>query len=136
MFYDRVLILFVVIAAAVLVGLVWRRYQAHRLRQLSAADAPGELLHLVDIGKPTVLYFTTPDCAQCRFQQAPILNQLTAQTQVAVVPVDAVEQETLARYYGIMTVPSTVLLDGALRPVAVNHGLATLPRLHAQLQGV
>jgi thiol-disulfide isomerase/thioredoxin len=136
MIYDRVFILLAVIAAAALLGFAWQQYQANRLRKLGTAGAPGELRQLVGLGRPALLYFSTSDCAQCRFQQAPILKQFSAQTQVAVVPVDAVEQENLARYYGIMTVPSTVLLDDALRPVAVNHGLATLPRLHAQLQGV
>jgi thioredoxin 1 len=135
MIYERVFVVLAIIAAVSLFGLAWQRVQASRLRKLGATGAPGELVQLVGAGKPAVLYFSTRECVQCRYQQAPILNQFTAQTQVAVVPVDAVEQDNLARYYGIMTVPSTVLLDDALRPVAVNHGLATLPRLHAQLRG-
>ena len=91
------------------------------------------MARLVDGTRPAVLYFTTPDCAQCRLQQAPILRQLAAKVDVAVHKLDAVEQEALARFYGIMTVPTTVVLDPQLRPVAVNHGVAPLPKLLAQV---
>ena len=84
-------------------------------------------------GKPAVLYFTTDECAQCRLQQAPILAQLQARVDVAVHKLDAIEQEALAQLYGIMTVPTTVVLDTQLRPVAINHGVTPLQKLQAQI---
>jgi hypothetical protein len=53
-----------------------------------------------------------------------------------VVTVDAIQREDLARHFGILTVPTTVLLDGQRRPVAINHGVAPLQKLRAQLAGV
>lgn len=58
---------------------------------------------------------------------------LADRARVAVYAVDAVAHEELARFYGIMTVPSTVLLNARLQPVAINHGFAPEDRLAQQL---
>jgi thioredoxin 1 len=131
---ERFLILFAAIAIAAVAYAVWRAFQRRRLAAVAAHAAPPEVLRLVDGTRPAVLYFTTPECVQCRLQQTPILSQLAAKVDVAVHKLDAVEQEALARFYGIMTVPTTVVLDGQLRPVAVNHGVAPLPKLLAQVE--
>lgn len=131
--FERFLIMIAVIAVAAGVYLAWRAYQRRRLVLVAEQVAPLEVTQLLDGTRPAVLYFTTPECAQCRLQQAPILNQLAAKVDVAVHKLDAVEQEALARFYGIMTVPTTVVLDPQLRPVAVNHGVAPLPKLLAQV---
>lgn len=133
--FERFLILLALVAIAAAAYLLWRSFQRRRLMQVSEQVAPPEVTQLVDVSRPAVLYFTTPDCAQCRLQQAPILSQLAAKMDVAVHKLDAVEQETLARFYGIMTVPTTVVLDLQLRPVAVNHGVTPLPKLLAQVGG-
>lgn len=130
---ERLVILAIGVAAALAVYALWRLWQRRRLAALRAVTAPIHVPAGVAGGKPTVLYFTTAECAQCRLQQTPILSQLAAKVDVAVHKLDAVEQEALARFYGIMTVPTTVVLDGQLRPVAVNHGVAPLPKLLAQV---
>jgi thioredoxin 1 len=130
---ERFLLLLAGAAIAAVACFAWRAYQRRRLAVVAERVAPPEVAQLVDGTRPAVLYFTTPDCAQCRLQQAPILSQLAAKVDVAVHKLDAVEQEALARFYGIMTVPTTVVLDPQLRPVAVNHGVAPLPKLLAQV---
>ena len=130
---ERSLILLTVIAIVIGAYFAWRAWQRHRLAAVAAHATPPAVARLVDSARPAILYFTTPECAQCRLQQAPILNQLAAKVDVAVHKLDAVEQETLARFYGIMTVPTTVVLDRQLRPIAVNHGVAPLPKLLAQV---
>lgn len=133
---ERFVILLVVVAVAGLAYGLWRLWQQRRLALLAARDFPPELLGLTDRERANVLYFTTESCVQCRLQQAPILSQLSAQADVAIHKLDAIEREELARFYGIMTVPTTIVLDRRLRPVAVNHGLVPLPRLQAQLSSV
>ncbi len=131
MIVERVVILVVVLllGAAALGG--WRLLLAHRLRQLTTTDLPPEISNLVPSG-PALLYFTTVTCAQCRWQQAPILKQLAASTDVPIHTVDAIEHEGLARFFGIMTVPTTVWLDQTRRPALMNHGLANLAQLRQQ----
>lgn len=131
MIAERLVILIVMLlfCAAALGG--WRLLLARRLRQLATTDIPSEISNLVPNG-PALLYFTTVTCAQCRLQQAPILKQLADSINVTIHTVDAIEHEGLARFFGIMTVPTTVWLDQTRRPAAINHGLANLTQLRQQ----
>jgi thioredoxin 1 len=133
MLLERLSVL--LIAAALLAAgyTLWRWNQTRRLAAAAGMPLPPDLETLVRAGRPALLYFTTADCVQCRFRQTPILQQLAAQTDVAVHTLDAIQHETTARFFGIMTVPTTVWLDAERRPVAVNHGLATLDQLQRQM---
>lgn len=133
---ERLMMLGIGIAAALVVYALWRLWQRRQLSALRQVTAPIRVPTGVAGGKPTVLYFTTAECAQCRLQQTPILTQLQSKVDVAVHKLDAVEQEALARVYGIMTVPTTVVLDPQLRPVAINHGVAPLHKLQGQIASV
>ncbi len=130
---DRILILAAILAAASVLALLWRRYSQYRLSRLMNADVPESVRNLVIGDKLAILYFTTRDCAQCRFQQSPILERLAQHGRVTVYPVDAVDSQDLVHFYGIMTVPSTVLLTAKLQPLAINHGFASSDRLVQQI---
>lgn len=132
MFLERAMILLAALLLALAGVAIWRAILARRLRRLGGQTLPETLVGLFDTAGPAFLYFTTDSCVQCRYQQRPILDQLAARLDAAVQTVDAVEHEQLARYFGIMTVPTTVLLDRGLRPVAINHGVASLPQLEEQ----
>ena len=132
---ERILILIVFVTVVVAGYWLWRQVQARRTQTLAAAAVPPALANTIDPDRPNLLYFTTEQCAQCRFQQAPILTQLQNKMDVMIHKLDAVEQEALARFYGIMTVPTTVVLDLQLRPVAINHGVTPLAKLQSQLAG-
>ncbi len=127
---ERLLILALFGLSLGAVFALWRLHERRRLAAL-ARRPPGQ----VGAG-PAILYFTAPNCAQCRLQQTPILERLLAEVgaPIRLHKVDAVEEDELARVYGILTVPTTVLLDASGRPRAINHGLATAERLRAQLQ--
>ncbi|MCX6040280.1 MAG: thioredoxin family protein [Caldilinea sp.] len=130
---ERVLIVAAIALAAALLYALWRHWQQRQLQGLQ--ETPPTLPPSVQGGKPAVLYFTTQECAQCRLQQTPILAQLQARLDVAVHKLDAIEQRALADLYGIMTVPSTVVLNPELRPVAINQGVAPLQKLQRQIVG-
>ncbi|MFN8490339.1 MAG: thioredoxin family protein [Caldilineaceae bacterium] len=129
-----IILLLALFSFAVSCGL-WRFWLWRRTRTLAAQDIPEAVAQLAHTG-PALLYFTTQQCAQCRFQQTPILKQLAAATDVTIHTIDAVEQEALARFYGIMTVPSTIWLDKMRRPATINHGLTGLTQLRQQAQDV
>jgi thioredoxin 1 len=114
----------------------WRIWFKHHLQRLAATDLPGSLAHLLPEQSPVLLYFTTDNCAQCRYQQSPILEQFSRKTGVPVQKLDAVAQAELAEFYGVMTVPTTVLLSPERRPVAINYGLASLQKLEQQVVAV
>lgn len=107
----------------------WRRRIVMRggARDLwtSFGGAPAEVL---------VLAFTTPECLPCKTVQRPALEALERQHPGRIVfsEVNALEAPDLARRFGILTVPSTVIIgrDGEVR--AINHGTALTERLVTQ----
>ncbi len=133
MLLERLLVLMITTGILVAVYGLWRWSQARRLAAAARHPLPPEVEAIVPTGRPALLYFTTADCVQCRVRQAPILQQLSSQAGVAVHTLDAIQNEAAARFFGIMTVPTTVWLDAERRPVAVNHGLATLEQLQRQI---
>ncbi len=127
---QRILIIVLVAAG---MGAVWLalRWRSWRYRQGSARD----LLTRLGIRESLVLAFSTPECVPCRVQQRPALDELLRRYphRLAVREVDATIEPELADRFGIMTVPSTVVVDHEGRIVAINHGVARWERLASQL---
>jgi thioredoxin-like negative regulator of GroEL len=124
---DRLLVLLIVAAIVVAVWALVRR-RATSYRDHDAAD-------LLEADRPLVLAFSTPDCVPCRTAQKPALEQLQRRFpgSVDVRNVDATEHPELAERFGILTVPSTVVVGSDGRVLAVNYGLARADKLTAQL---
>lgn len=89
-------------------------------------------------GRPTVLFFTADYCTVCRYRQRPALDDLHGHTDggLRVVEVDAVAEASLARRFGVLTLPSTVVIAADGRVGAVNYGFATSAQLSAQVASV
>jgi thioredoxin-like negative regulator of GroEL len=83
---------------------------------------------------PAILAFSTPTCAECRLRQTPALEAVRATLgdTIEIVKVDALAQPEVASQFGVLTVPSSAVIDRGGRPVAVNHGFAPAERLIAQ----
>lgn len=133
---ERILLLLLFAGLCVAAYYALKVWQRDQLRRLAQVEAPSPVVEAVGGEGPALLYFTTQDCAQCRFQQRPILDRLMSQALIPVVTLDAIQREDLARHFGILTVPSTVVLDGSRRPVAINHGVASLHKLQMQVAEV
>jgi thiol-disulfide isomerase/thioredoxin len=87
-------------------------------------------------GIPTLLYFTTPTCAPCKTVQRPAiehLKQLLGKS-LQVIEVDASLQTELAAQWGVLSVPTTFILDRQGLPRHVNHGIATADKLLKQFK--
>jgi thioredoxin-like negative regulator of GroEL len=78
-----------------------------------------------------VLYFYGPACAACA-QQRSALTSLPSE-RLNLVAVDAAGQPDLAAWAGVLTVPSTAIVDPERRLRAVNHGFRPADDLAAQL---
>ena len=90
-------------------------------------------------GVPTILYFTTPDCAPCKTVQRPALEKLQSQLgadHLQVLEVNAEEKPELAQEWGVLSVPTTFILDFEGHPRHVNHGVTREDRLLRQLNGL
>jgi len=87
-------------------------------------------------GVPAILYFTTPDCAPCRTVQGPAIEELREQLEerLQVIKIDASEHLALADYWGVLSVPTTFIIDAEGRPRHVNNGVTPAVRLRQQLR--
>jgi thioredoxin 1 len=84
--------------------------------------------------RPTVLYFWSEACTPCKLVQTPALDSLERETsQVDVVRINAVAQTDLANTWGVMSVPTTILLNREGQPVHINNRAVQLPELKQQL---
>jgi hypothetical protein len=129
---DRLLIL-VLVAAVLAAGWgIFRLWRAWMLRRLGA-DTP--LAGLIPAGRPAIVAFSTPTCAECRTRQAPALARLSTALgdAVAVRSLSALDHPDLVERIGILTVPATVVLDREGHVRNLNLGYASDERLRAQV---
>ena len=86
--------------------------------------------------KPVIVYFTTPDCAPCKTVQRPAINHVSKLfgENLQVVEIDAIERPDLAKIWGVMSVPTTFLLDARGEARYVNNGVARAEKLMEQIQ--
>ncbi|MBL8155225.1 MAG: thioredoxin family protein [Anaerolineae bacterium] len=131
---ERIVILLVVIAAAVLLWQFYHRWSLGRLQQSAPRDP---LLTGVRHGTPVIVYFTAPFCAPCRTIQKPTIEHLQQELGDAlqVIQIDASQDEETAARWGIFSLPTTVVLDQHHQVRHINRGVATREKLHLQLAG-
>ncbi len=86
--------------------------------------------------KPVLVYFTTPDCGPCKTIQRPAINRISSLLgeELEVVEIDATERPDLAKVWGVMSVPTTFVLDAHGEPRYVNNGVARVEKLLEQIQ--
>jgi thioredoxin-like negative regulator of GroEL len=122
--------------ALILLGLLvyggLRRWLVYGRRRRALGLAP------FDPGRPAILLFTTPDCAPCKTVQRPAIENVIERYRgrLQFIEVDAYQQDDLAAKWGVLTVPTTFIIDSEGRPRGVNMGVARAPRLIAQLQNI
>ncbi len=116
------------------IGLYWIGNQAILTR--SRRHRRG--LEALTPGIPGILYFTTPECIPCRTRQRPAMEQLKERlgADLQIILVDATEQPDLADYWGVLSVPTTFIINSRGRPRRVNHGVQSAADLHKQIQAV
>lgn len=86
-------------------------------------------------GVPAILYFTTPDCAPCKTIQGPAIETLQKQfgDRLQIIKIDASQQTQLADAWGVLSVPTTFIIDADGQPRHVNNGVASAAKLCQQL---
>ena len=86
--------------------------------------------------KPVLVYFTTSDCAPCKTVQRPAIEQVSNLfgEKLHVIEINAYERPDLARVWGVISVPTTFLLDARGEARYVNNGVARANKLMEQIQ--
>jgi thioredoxin-like negative regulator of GroEL len=123
-------------AGIILAGLL--AYWWINQRRLVQARGPISSLFPTLPQKPVIVYFTTPDCAPCKTVQRPAIQKVTTLLgeNVQVVEIDATERPDLAKTWGVMSVPTTFLLDVRGEARYVNNGVTRAEKLMEQLQSL
>ena len=95
-------------------------------------------LESVRLGTPVLLYFTTPTCAPCKTIQRPAIQKLQQRVgeRLQVVEIDASARPEVASQWGVLSVPTTFIIDKQGRPRHVNHGVATADKLLKQVHEI
>jgi thioredoxin-like negative regulator of GroEL len=89
-------------------------------------------------GIPAILCFTPPYSQPCRTVQRPALAKLQERLGdcLQIVTVDATQRSDLADTWGVLSVPTTFLIDSNGRPRRVNHGLVSADNLLHQIEEI
>lgn len=132
---NRLLLTFGIIVVGLALYWGWQRWQLYRLSQ-RRGNVPG--LETLRPGIPAILYFNTPDCLPCQTVQHPALDALKAELAegVQVLEVDASVQHTVADYWGVLSVPTTFIIDATGQPRQMNQGVANIEKLKRQLKEI
>jgi thiol-disulfide isomerase/thioredoxin len=86
--------------------------------------------------KPVLVYFTTTDCAPCKTVQRPAIDRVSnlLGEKLEVVEINATERPDLAKTWGVMSVPTTFVLDARGEARYVNNGVARAEKLLEQIE--
>jgi len=133
---ERIVVVVALVALTVAAIVVARHWAARRARSVQSAPPNWTALGAEPDGRRTLIAFSTPSCAACHQAQTPAIELAFRQlADVRLIRVDAAQQPQAARAFGILTVPSTVVLAaGGEHIVAVNQGFTPSARLVQQLQ--
>jgi thioredoxin-like negative regulator of GroEL len=105
---------------------------------LAHARSQTTSLETLHPGAPVLLYFTTPTCAPCKTIQRPAIKKLEEQVggKLQVIEIDASARPELASRWGVLSVPTTFVIDAQGKPRHVNHGVASADKLLKQINEV
>ena len=132
MIVDRLLLAVLIIG----VGLTAYRWLTRALLRRRAQR--GLQLEAYQRGHPAILYFTMPYCMPCETVQAPALRELQARfgQRLQVIEIDAAQSPEQADRWGVLSVPTTFIIDAQGQPRGVNHGVARVDKLERQLLAI
>ena len=84
---------------------------------------------------PSILYFTGATCTICHTAQRPALRALAAglDGDIGIREIDIAAEPELARRYRVMSLPTTIVLDGQGQVTSINVGFASGDTLRRQL---
>jgi thioredoxin-like negative regulator of GroEL len=137
---ERAALLFVFGVGLTAVVIVVRAWWHRRLRGLrTAGRAPlWSALGTEPDGRPAVVVFSTPGCTACRTAQYPAIEAVESQLggTLRVMHVDIAGRPEVGRSLGVLTAPSTIVLDKEGRVESFNQGFTPAEQLLAQLSGL
>ena len=120
------------------IGIIVLGWAAFRFIQHTSLNQIKKNPNSLSMGKPgitTIVYFTTPDCVACKTAQRPALARLQEKMKdhLQIIEVNAYEKPDMAKAWGVMSVPTTFILDSQGVPRHLNYGVTATEKLFAQI---
>jgi len=131
----RLLIVMCVVALFTVVTIWLKRRQLNRARIASSELVSTEARDRM----PTLVYFWSEGCGQCRSTQAPIVERLgetLGAKKLRVEEIDVGKEPQRAAAWGVRTVPTIYILDKQGGVKYVQNGIATDRVIRDQLHGL
>ena len=124
------------ILACVFILMGWAAFHMVNVYLLKNVGKKAMRLYEFRPGVAAIVYFTTPDCVACKTAQRPALEKLKQMLgiQLQIIEINAYEKPDLAKEWGVLSVPTTFILDFKGNPRHVNHGVTSTEKLLDQIQ--
>ena len=127
---ERLVISLVLIIGGLIAYRFWIAWQVQRL-----ANAP--LFQNFVAGKPGIVLFTADFCQPCKTQQQPAIEKLLQQVEdVQFIEVDVQAKPELAARWGVLSLPTTFILDAQGQPRQINFGITSTETLRKQIEAI
>lgn len=128
---ERLIILLIVVAGVLLVG-AGARFWARRRQRIVAATI---VLPAESAGLTRIVTFYGPSCAACDRQKR-VLGEMETELagQVTIELRDATADYDYGRQFGLVIVPTTVVIQPNGRIAGINSGFVSRMILESQLQ--
>jgi thioredoxin-like negative regulator of GroEL len=124
------------LALSIFIGFLGWMIYLGLTRWLSRRRTPG--LEGYILGRPAILYFSSDDCSPCHTVQKPALEKLSEAYgwRLQIIEFDVVARPDLAATWGVLSLPTTFIIDTLGQARGVNMGVASENRLTRQLIGI
>lgn len=128
--------LFIVLALSLLGVALYqlsRWWMIRRTRQFEQTDDP--ILSKLNGNAPALVYFTADFCMACKSQQVPAIHRLRKEwgDDLQYIQIDAEAQPELAKKWGVMSLPTTFIIDREGKTHSVNYGVTQTAQLNQQV---
>ena len=134
---EAIGLLFALLAATTVLGLVWRARQGRVARVSGDVITPADVAATVTFGTAaTLLQFSTELCARCPGTRRLLGSVAEQRTGVVHVDVDLTHRPDLANRYAVLQTPTTLVLDGSGRVRARVGGAPTRADIGATLDSI
>lgn len=123
------------LASGIILGGLALYFLYNRILSRRAAQSLFADLEIHHIGKFLIVYFSTPTCAPCITIQRPALEFVLDRMEggLQVLEIDASQHPELASRWGVLSAPTTYVIDPHGRIKHINHGIARAEKLLAQI---
>jgi thioredoxin 1 len=107
-------------------------------RHIQLKQARGKINLLAGLLHParsSIVYFSSPDCVPCRVVHKPAMTRLKAEAgnDIDLIEINVYKNPDLARAWGVLSVPTTFVLDETGKPVISVTGALTYDQIRKRL---